>query len=1522
MKDCKFEYIDKAALNQDEKAAKTTRHQTLAKALIDSKISYWNEGKLIVYPSMKREAEDFIRYSLDASNEAFLYPVEKVDSKGKTNIIAYRVRINVLNDSSGVTEDMELDKAFYENMFNTNILQSIANEMEDEVEEHEEVFTGIFDSIKQKLTTYLNVFEDLSDDYEIGDRKSDIKRIVGQLSSAEFYKKMLGFSSYVVRSVNKVDHLSKKLMGTKDKKFLGVKERLANLPTNSEDKKIELRSIANLLEQGRSFYHMFDELETINQELIKLPQYASLQPRALDNYDREKLGISLEDLFTKYALTEEQKEEILTNLAVKNANGVWEGFLDSDAKLYEAINERTDLDIKNLFDDVRNTLSKSKKKYPPIFSQLQEALKKRTSLQLEFNELFLDVAVSIYYPEYLKGFKTEEFKYTEEQFRNLLQNADQDSSFLAGWLGAAVDSSDQLLAFTTAFLKRNLNDLYMTKTENANNMADVLEATGFDKKSKEEAQVSFDKMQYKTKTLKTDNFDALQIIDDVTELDSSTYITTNYFGTPVHFAANPDELIYSEYDEARYNAESRTFYHLLDKQVHDVVQKLKLRNDDGSVISVEDFYAELKTLVPNIPNLEKMVTAYINKEKVLTPEIYDAIVNFNYSGIRNIVKAIYQIDFNSARWQLKSQLEIEQEQKSLGLLNIDFSQEGTKLTNLRERKNFKKNVSSNEIKWYGETTSSLGYTIKNKFDRLFGKNHKFLIEGDTTIESKEILVQTTDGKYKWMKVEKITNRNAVGEEYSYANFPEGGTENVAKFHTYKGVFQTFTDAYKLPLPNFTKQEKQMFDFIKIMVKDARTKFGNAAALTPYITYRDEQSFWSKAVKNPKGTIRGFVKEVIDLKPEPDSYPLMKNGINVDFNGKPVKTPIYVSRKQYDLSSKTIHTIKANYNNFVPVEQRNRNLAEVALLYSNEATTYSKQREMLPQINLLRTIVEGDEKAKISTNGAVLGRKTRAKNNLGKMLFGKQGQQEVVKAEKLNKQLNNVVNQLFYMEAEADKVWDLGITQISANKLSRKISGFQNLQVMLWNVSTMLPNFSIATIQMRSQAVMELYYTVSDFNKSFLDVFRNRIPTFFSDITKLRNKDKSLLAQIAIRYNAIQGEVMDAHGIVHKDDLANKFFSNATFFNQNTIEFLNQILTMQMVMRGFKLPTGGSLWDAIDPTWKAGEEFRYSPAIVAQISNFKEIELDFMARLQKINRDLHGAYAKEDKNELQRLWYGRLMMMYKKYLYPSYRSRFTEMQHSFELKDVEEGYVRTYFKEIFKEFRGLAEQKTLVEGLVESGWKKSLLTFGKGMAKINLAALDAASFRLLSKNVKSVDDYLYGETLDERKRKAMMRATWEMGALIQWMILTYVLSALADGADDDSVEQKVLQTLEINAFRMQSDLGMYLPFVLAPLAQGSLPGGYTIDSATRIYKDPFTTVRMIDQTSGFFHQLIGVDITEDGLDFAFNDVYDRAGYGYEKGDSKLLHKGYRVFLSPYWQMIKMMSPEEQLQYMELLNKNSR
>ena len=1502
---CKFDYIENSALSKAEKEQKTLEHQLLAKQLIEVKLTDWSNEKLTVYPSRKEEFDDFVQYTLGATDKISTSPVYNKNQK----LIAYRVRVNVLNGES--TEEFDLDKGFYQGMFNTDVFQSISNEFEDQVEEHETVFDNIFDKVVQKLKNYKRNFKSLADSYQIGMKIKDIDKVVINLTADEFKMKMKGLSSYIVGSVNQIDYLSKKFFGTKDGKFKSIRERLNNLPIDEKDRKLELHSIASLLNQGKEYYHLFDELETIKQELKKLPEYKDLNPRSIDNYNREKLSNFLDTIFIEYNLSEEAKQSVLDNLVVKNQEGTYEGYLDSSSKLYQAIKTRTNVDTSTLFEKIEEGLKSSELKTGSLFSKLLKALNKRQDLQVQFNDLYLDVATKTLYPEYLKAFTTDEFKLTEEQFRSLLQNADEDSSFLSSWLGAAVDSSDQLLAFISTYLKRNLNDLHLYKTKNNEALIDVIKETGFDKLSKEEQQKSFDKMMLKTKTLKTDRFDALIQLteDEVADLLPDDYVALNLFGKTTYYATQPDEVIYSEFDNIRYNIESRIFHHELQANVHDIVQRMNLYPN----ISAEDFVAQLKDLLPNVENIERFFTTRDKKKLVLNQEIQESLKDYKYSAIRNSIKAVLQMEFYKTRLILKPNQEIQKLQKELNLDTIDWTKENK---DLKAKKEFQKNIKEQEVRKYSEATTSLGFVLKNQFDRVFGRNVQYEIEGDNRITTKEILLKDVEGNKKWVEVSLVET-----PETRYVNFSESVIDSL-NYYTYSGEFQTFTDSYKNPKLNLNSNEKKVFDKIKSLIREGRRMFGQNASITPYIFYTEQKSFIEKLKENPKETLANS----FDLSPEEDSYPLMKNGKYVDAEGNEVTNPVYVSKKEYDLNNKELHLVQPKYNNYVPVASRNRNLIDVALLYNNAAKTYAQQQELLPQINLIKTLIEGDEKASISSEQGILGRKTTKRNLLGKLMYGKQGQQQLVPATKLNEQLQNMINQLFYLEEEKDTIIDLGVTQISANKLANKLSGFNNLQVMMWNVASMLPNFSIAAVQMRSEAVLGEFFNTTDYNKAFKNVFsKEGLPRFFSDITKTTIRDKSKYAQLAVRYNAIQGEAMDSSGVVHKEDLAKKIFSNAAFFNQNAIEFLNQVLTMEMAMRGFMLPTGNSLWDAIDKNWKEGEPIRYDDSITSQIPNFNELELDFMSRLQALNRRLHGAYAKEDKNELQRLWYGRLMMMYKKYLYPSFKSRFGEQKHSFELRTTQEGYFRTYFKELFKELKGATENKAIYEGLIETGWKKSLKTVGKGLLKTNLTALDNATFKLASKNIKSVDDFLYGETLDERKRRAIKRAAWEMGTFLQFLIIAKVLGVIVDNYwddDEESVGKKMLQVLEVNAYRMQNDLGIYLPFVYIPGLNEGIPAGITIDQLYRTFRDPFSSVRMIDNTTGFFRQLTGIEWQEDGVNFTFNDLYEREGYGYEKGDSKLLVKGYKTFLSPYWQMLKFMSPEEQLRYMNLMFKNSK
>jgi hypothetical protein len=45
-------------------------------------------------------------------------------------------------------------------------------------------------------------------------------------------------------------------------------------------------------------------------------------------------------------------------------------------------------------------------------------------------------------------------------------------------------------------------------------------------------------------------------------------------------------------------------------------------------------------------------------------------------------------------------------------------------------------------------------------------------------------------------------------------------------------------------------------------------------------------------------------------------------------------------------------------------------------------------------------------------------------------------------------------------------------------------------------------------------------------------------------------------------------------------------------------------------------------------------------------------------------------------------------------------------------------------------------------------------------------------------------------------------------------------------------------------------------------------------------------------------------------------------GYKKGDLKINKLAQKSIIAPYWQIVKLANPDQQLQYLEMVNKNSK
>jgi hypothetical protein len=255
-------------------------------------------------------------------------------------------------------------------------------------------------------------------------------------------------------------------------------------------------------------------------------------------------------------------------------------------------------------------------------------------------------------------------------------------------------------------------------------------------------------------------------------------------------------------------------------------------------------------------------------------------------------------------------------------------------------------------------------------------------------------------------------------------------------------------------------------------------------------------------------------------------------------------------------------------------------------------------------------------------------------------------------------------------------------------------------------------------------------------------------------------------------------------------------------------------------------------------------------------------------------------------------------MYKKWIYESVRSRYGSQYYDQTLNEELEGFHKTFLKQMFRDY-------TEIEKL---GLPK-IQAFFKGIARVGLATANTISFNQLSK-LEQFKEFVYGD----QDVETYLRASFEITAFISLGLIAAGLHALND-VDDDEERNIVLLNLELAAGRIQKDLGFLLPYVNIPfMPEGASGSGFFIlsDNFMRIYKDPFT----IGRTSSAYTKVLS-QLFENP-----REQYSKSGYGYEKGDYKLIDDLEKTAIAPLFQVTKLMNPEEQLNFMNVIYKNSQ
>ena len=329
-------------------------------------------------------------------------------------------------------------------------------------------------------------------------------------------------------------------------------------------------------------------------------------------------------------------------------------------------------------------------------------------------------------------------------------------------------------------------------------------------------------------------------------------------------------------------------------------------------------------------------------------------------------------------------------------------------------------------------------------------------------------------------------------------------------------------------------------------------------------------------------------------------------------------------------------------------------------------------------------------------------------------------------------------------------------------------------------------------------------------------------------------NKTLIGQLVDLYDPMQGSYTDKYGRKISHSTARKLISTDTwFFMQQQGEHNIQVRTMIAMLLKNKVTLNGKeiplleAYEIDESSEDKSIKLKDGVVISGNVSANGLVNNDTKNSLHAINRQMHGVYDGFNRTMIEREWWGRLVMMYRKFVVPGFKRRYKQYGFDQEMGIMTEGYYKTFFR------LAITETKELLNNLMP-------------FTDSNLTDIERAN-----------------------SRRAMM----EMAYMLTTGIIIMILSSMSGGDDD---KDKKRQYALFFALRLNNELG----FFLAPgdVARNPLLLGVNPLNMYKTFRAPTAGFTLVEKTIRLATQLS--DPFEE---------YKRDSGPWKKGDNKLMVK---------------------------------
>lgn len=1489
MSSCRFDYLEDSrnGFTPDQIENLTNEHIRVAKVLYrhrwgnnnnKEQLFKFSNGKLLI-----PNGTQFIKQAQIVLND--LNKNGEIVKLLPNNSTSSYVSIDVRPLSSkNIDVDEESMSHFTRNFFGDSAIVYTEEALESQVnkEEHAEVWKKLSGDIKGKVAKYVNSLEKSGDKF--GNSK-DLKALLVALNDGNILESL---SFYITNSGHNLGNLRARLKI--------IDEKIRNLSTNPNKRKKDLKEITDFVRHSSYYYHLFDILEDIDTDFLNI----GIDEVAIDGYERDLLEDKLKEFLLSIHFSEEEILEILneTPQLLEQKNGGAGGLFNIIKQQYKqklgAANLTMDK-VDEMETDFQIILQDSLKKDGGLIQQLHNTLSTLKTFKSRLKELHYDTLTEIYYPVLEKAYNKGSAEYKEkyflskENFKALLSIGEEDINKITKW-GSAMINVNEVVANTIAnYFKDGMIDV------NINNHSDISDIQ----------KVITGKEQSKLDEIYNNSVAEAYILESIEEVDD-TYIPTknerviedNLFGISRKYKARKTKNILQQYDNLKFYNSKKIFQSL--------VQDEALRLSD---ILLEDKYGLINLKNSTDDTLRELYNYLYTVNKNTGQEFLRGRLGYMLQqpeeDLQNYIKNLLTSAFNKQHFGYFTSEEINKK------FEIDGITKNEELIDLNNNPQIKKFVLRNSY--------SVDYKNENLESTFFYSPESLFAQSNGG--AKKILVQLNNGQLSWIE---IYNQN---NEIQIEGVPNGLF--ITKFYKFNQKYQKLNEAkYNIEKGGFTNEARSKWNSIKsdsystTLFNKLTDKYKEAVDNMSSQSLRFNEVPQVEKIKSKLTKIKEIPSKI--KKPEvKDFYDYLKtwtvdekkfakrdrDGNLVDDNGNLTDIPVYqTSEKQY-INGQRVRDIEVKFTAPIDLDNIETDLYQSILMYKTSSNLYRFLKDNESQALLLQSVIEGDKTLGVDA------RKMKVKYDKRNITTG--GGQIKYKEYDINTSeliLSFINDYVYNITTE-----DYGIlgTNISTKKLAGVVGKYTAFTSLAWNFMTMPSNAVISLHNTRAVAKGNEWYNGKDWGEALIE-YKNALPLVMRDFgRKGLNIEKSALTQMIIRFNAIQGEFITPTGQLVNNSLGEKLAENSLFWTQEVVEHLNQSSSMIMLMKGYKLPSGTSLWDGIknaNINRKDGEELKMP------LEFTRDLEIEFQKRLQAVNLVIHGNYSKLDKNMMQKGILTNMLMTFRKYIYDGFRSRFQSERPDIQTSTVQEGYFRTYLKQLNADL----VSQVKVQGFSKELTPQILKAVGTSLLKSTLSGVDAAFGSQITKRNEKIKDFLHGSNLSERQKYAAIRSAYGIGNVIRLLIIISIVQGLKEGLDDDEEDmKKLLSYAELFSRKLESDIGFFESFT--NFASGT-PGFTTLDQFYKIVRDPFVSMRSIDNNVGIFKQLTAFDaINEEGefeLRWGAFDKYEKTGKGYQKGDYKITRKLQKSVISPYYQFIKFLDPEQQLSYQALIFKFSK